>query len=206
MSDYDFTVADTSEPVEQPTPGERISNHVDLARDRLVEQMKLPKWQLLTEKLCTGVQDLEDALWALFTERFINTAVGAQLAVLGKLVGQPSNEGYDDDGYRRLIRARIATNRSSGFYEQLINIAELVVNDADAYYVVSRQDVATVVFQVFGVPSDPDTIEILIKLLREAKEAGVRLLLEWIEFTPEETFTYDTGPGYDTGHYAGVTE
>src|SRR5690349_3946784 len=103
-----------------------------------------------TEKLlailATPFQSLENTLQDLLTKRSIDTAEGAQLDVIGKLVGQPRN-GLDDDTYRRYCRARIATNRSNGTNENLITITDLIVYDDNAHYQTDFQNYATVVLR-----------------------------------------------------------
>ena len=94
--------------------------------------------------LLQPTQDLEDVLQALRTQRSIDAAVGAQLDMIGAIVGQPRN-GMTDDDYRIYCRARIATNRSGGSYEDLIKISLLVLNDASVVVNVQTQGVATCV-------------------------------------------------------------
>src|SRR5687768_3990656 len=97
--------------------------------------------------LATPFQSLESALQQLLTERSIDTAIGAQLDVIGRVVGQKRN-GMSDDDYRRYCRARIATNRANGTVENLITITDLIIYDDDAVYEVESQGIATVVVRV----------------------------------------------------------
>src|SRR5262245_5478812 len=77
------------------------------------------------------VQLLEDTLWALLVERTVDTAVGAQLDVLGRIVKQPRGS-RDDDAYRLWIKARVRVNRSSGLPEQIIDILKVLTPDGTA--------------------------------------------------------------------------
>src|SRR5687768_16247400 len=83
-------------------------------------------------------QDLENCLQQLRLYRFVDTAEGDQLDIIGRIVGL-DREGLDDDDYRRYIRARIAANNSNGTIEDLLTVAFLVVYDADAHYEVDNQ-------------------------------------------------------------------
>lgn len=129
-----------------------------------------------------GVQYLEDVLQQLYSERRIDTAEGAQLDILGKLVGQ-KRDGLTDDAYRRYIRARVSTNRSKGTLSEIIKVADLVVFDDDAYLHVQRQHTASYHFKVEDVViNDAALIEALISFLIAASAAGVRPMLEtWPE-------------------------
>jgi hypothetical protein len=124
------------------------------------------------------VQEIEDALQQLLSERGVNTAVGAQLDVLGKLVGQPRNAMVDDD-YRRLIRAKITINKSKGRIEDVLDVADLVISDALASLVIDNQGMAAFVLRIEDQPLADATAELLIPLLRNTVSAGVRVILEY---------------------------
>jgi len=97
--------------------------------------------------------------------------------VIGKLVGQPRN-GLVDNDYRRFVRARIATNRSSGTSEEALNIARLVLGDQTAVLDLDLQGIAAFVLRVLAIPISASLASILIGFLRDAKSAGVRAILE----------------------------
>lgn len=148
-------------------------------------------------------QDIENVLQQLLLDRAVSTAQGVQLDQLGFIVGQP-RLGLVDDDYRRYIRARIITNRSGGITENLIAIMALIIDDPSATYTVQRNGTATVVCQVNGIALDDSVGAIVFKFLAQAKSAGVRLLAQWSESTPANTFRLDSGPGLDQGHLASV--
>lgn len=138
----------------------------------------------------SGVQGLEYALQQLYTERNIDNAIGAQLDVLGVIVGQPRN-GLIDDTYRRHIRARISANRSKGTLKDLLTVADLVVFDDNAYYHVRRQRGGALHFKVedviVGPPAgDAGVHDALIDFLGVTAAHGVRVMLEtWPEVETE---------------------
>lgn len=152
--------------------------------------------------LIAPCQDLEDALQQLKTQRFVDTAAGAQLEVIGKIAGQP-RLGLDDDTYRRYIRARIAANNSDGTTEDLLNICELVVYDDDATYVLTQEGTATARLFVSGEFITGALAAILFSFLNAAKSGGVRIVLQWGESPLAELFQFDVGPGLDQGKLAG---
>jgi hypothetical protein len=99
-----------------------IEAHVEQALELLLEQFKgSPKLAGLLRAYIGQVQNLEDLLHTLLSERTLETAVGEQLDVLGRIVNQ-SRGSLDDDGYRVWLRARIALNRSSGTPEDVMGL------------------------------------------------------------------------------------
>lgn len=147
--------------------------------------------------LATPFQSIELMLQQLLTERSIDTAVGAQLDIIGKIVGQPRN-GLDDDTYRRYCRARIATNKSNGIVENLITVTDLIVYDDDGYYEIDTQGIATVVVKIQNITLTEELADVLISFLKDAVSGGVRVILEYT--TNLNCFKWDTaGRGWDSG-------
>lgn len=132
----------------------------------------------------------EATLMMLLTERAIDTATGPRLAAIGKLVGQP-NSGLDDDDYRRYVRARISTNRSSGALNELYKITRLVLDDAEAVLVGDRQPPAAIVMRVSGAVVDDDLAAILMGFLRDAAASGIRIILEYSAVPPLDVMYFD---------------
>ncbi len=157
--------------------------------------------KLLTA-LLTPVQDVENALQQLLTERSVDVAVGEQLDVLGRLVGQLRG-GYEDDLFRRLIRARISVNRSKGTISDVLTVSELVIDDDTATREVDNQGMACVVLRILGAPLEDDIADILIKMLRDTVSAGVRIILEYSPVAdPSTWFQWDTpDQGWDDGFF-----
>lgn len=130
----------------------------------------------LVTALITPFATLEAALLALLTQRGVDTAIGAQLDVLGKIVGQARN-GLDDDDYRRYVRARISANRSQGVAEDLIKVAVLVLGNLAATIAVGTEGIATTYVNVTGITVTDGIANILLEFLQDAVSAGVRPIL-----------------------------
>jgi hypothetical protein len=174
-------------------------DHVQEALDRLPTQYTSDVGvTTLLAALAQPAQALEDTLRDMLLKRAVDTAEGAQLDIIGKLVGQ-ARGGQDDGVYRRYIRARIKTSRSRGVTEDLITIAKLVVDDLDATIVIEQQQIASVIVRVTEVGVDEDTATAAIAFLRLAVVAGVRVILESSPEAAADTFTLDDGPGFDNG-------
>ncbi len=99
---------------------ERINDHIDRARARLVEQDKesnnILKFQ---DALVVKWQELENLLWDIHAEKNILTAKYKSLDYLGDIVGEVRN--YKEDAeYRRAIINKIIQNNSTGTPEEII--------------------------------------------------------------------------------------
>ena len=159
---------------------EHLPNHVEQALARLTHQFKdSTKLRALLSALVAPSQEIEDALWQLLTERGVETAVGLQLDKIGEIVGQERG-GLSDSVYRKYIRARIAANRSDGIVDDLIFVTRAVLNDDAAVIQIEPQYPAAVVVRVFSLSVTAETAVALIKFLKAAVAAGVRILLEFV--------------------------
>jgi hypothetical protein len=146
-------------------------------------------------------QSVEDALQQLMYYRFVDTAVGAQLDIIGRIVGQ-SRDGLSDDDYRRYIRARVAVNNSNGTFKDLLTVAFLVVYDETAYFEATNSGIATVILRVRGIAISQALAQILITFLGDTVAAGVRVILEYSDQNPSTWFQWDTvGRGWDNGKF-----
>lgn len=141
----------------------------------------------------TAFQELEDATQQVLALRTVDVATGAQLDVIGKLVGQPREGVSDDELYRRRVRARILVNRSTGLISDVLAIADLIVYDDDARYVVDNQGAAAYVLRVEDVATTDDVADLLVAFLRDATAAGVRPILEYSPSAPEDVMRWGTG-------------
>jgi hypothetical protein len=152
-------------------------DHVAGALSRLLEQWKgKPNIAALLSSLAGASQPIESALQQLLTQRFVTTAIGAQLDVLGSLVGQPRN-GLSDADYARYIQARISTNRSSGTIEDLITVARLVLVGTTGLITITPRTVASVEALITGTAVSDALAAILIAFLEDAHAGGVHLVL-----------------------------
>lgn len=153
---------------------------------------------------------LEGVFQDLLLKRSIDTAnaddptgtVGDQLDQLGAKVGQPRN-GLTNADYRRYIRARIATNNSNGRIEDFIAIAMLIAGDPAAYVQVMPRTNSSVEVGVWGTPVNNSLANILIEFLRQAVDAGGRVLLlssptGGSPGNPGGSFMFGFGSGFGT--------
>lgn len=164
----------------------QITTHVDDAIDRLIEHFSGPDKPVLNGLLTTyaqGIQDLEDALWAMIYGRLLiaapgqaHGAVGVHLDTIGRLIGAP-REGLDDDTYRVLLLLTIRVNRSFGTTVDLLEIARLAIGDAYGEFVYREEAVLSTYFYFEALPV-PIAI-ILVRALEKARAAGTRAVVEY---------------------------
>jgi hypothetical protein len=152
---------------------EPISDHFRLALVKLVPPFwGKPVIAALLRSYINRVQAFEDDCNAVAAAFDINTCDATRLAVLGRVVGQP-NQGWTTETYRAVVRAKIATNRSAGTENDLVNVVRLASSSTDPIGVTSVSP-ATVLLEIFGAISD-DANEALLFLLPRTRSAGVRL-------------------------------
>ena len=171
-------------------PVKKIADHAVDAIKRLPFQHrdKTTITALLTA-LATPANAIETAFCQLLDERDIDNAAGDQLDVIGRVVGEARN-GRSDDDYRRFVRARVATNRSSGTVEEILNIMDLVLNDSAAT-IVNNQFFPAAFHIVVQDAAVTDTIaEIAAQFALEASADGVRVIVETAEDVDAEMMTF----------------
>jgi hypothetical protein len=148
------------------------------------------------------IQDVENALAQLLTQRTLDTAVGAQLDVIGAIVAQPRG-GLSDDDYRRYCRARIVVHRSNGVIEDVIRVAALIINDLTSGHIVVRSiSNATFILEIRDHAVDAAVATALQDMLTKTVSAGVRIVVVYSAVPLSQTFRLDAGPGLDQGHLA----
>lgn len=168
-------------------------SHLSDALDRMPQQMRDdPNAVALFEVLMVPFQQLEDAALAVLTQRSVDTAVGAQLDVIGRVVGQPRGD-LDDATMRRYIRARILANRSRGIREDLIAVVLAVLVGLGARVQVVDEGTCEVVLRVDNIATTDANAAALLEFGQIAAAAGVRVIIETLPDTSDNSFTFD-GP------------
>lgn len=191
-----------------PEPGDaRYRDHVAEMIARLPGQFRTKtdepnRVERLLTALGGSVQDLWQVMQAVLLLRTIESAAGAQLDVLGRIVKE-RRDGLDDDTYRRRVRARIAVHRSRGTVEDLITITRLVVLVEGALIRVVVEAIASVVVHLENAAvTDAIADTVLFGFLQAAAAAGVRVILHSGSGDPAGWFTLDASDnarGLDNG-------
>lgn len=149
--------------------------HVELGSARLIRQYRgdQPRLQGWLEAYLDGDQSLEDVLLRVLVGRSVRTAVGVQLDMVGKIVGQLRGE-LVDAAYRIMLLGRIFVNRANGKISEILKLFEILGVECtgihEMYPAALHVDAAGMVY--------PEQIG---DLLFDMKPAGVRL--DWLYST-----------------------
>lgn len=190
-----------------------ITDHQQEAIDRLPEQHKdKVKLPALIDALLAPASDerpgeyLEEVLIQLLVERTIDTAIGAQLDVIGRIVGITRAEidsAISDDDFRRYVRAKIWAQRSYGIVFDILRVMRLVINDDDATYVLEMQFPAGLIVRIDDVAVVDAVSTIAAQFLRDAAAGGVRVIFESSADVDTEMFTFARFSPLDGLHGSG---
>jgi len=101
-----------------------IPDHIENALRELYFQFRhKPVFKALITAIAAGVQEIEDEALNISQALILESATGAQLDLLGKIVGA-ARGGLSDRRYARIIQARIAANRSDGDAQTVYEVFE----------------------------------------------------------------------------------
>lgn len=161
--------------------------------------------QKMLRVLLSPAAELEACMMAVLTQRSIDTAVGAQLTVLGKIVGRDSRDP-DDEIERRLVRAQISVNKSDGLVTDKITIARLVIGDPAAHIVINNLGNGATILRVENVALTTEVAAVLIRLLLRAVSDGVRQLVGFTTVDPTTVLRWSTQGVWGTAVWGAIRE
>ena len=166
-----------------------ILDHAQQALGRLAEEYRgKPLIEGLFNAVSVEVQELEDAIYQLSTERYLDDAVGVQLDALGVILAEERG-AFTDDPYRVVLKAKRLVNKSSGTTEELIAIFKLL--EPTATITVTTWPPACVTVEI-DVPITAAKEVLYRRFLRKARMAGVGGQLLWRESADANVFTCAT--------------
>lgn len=167
--------------------------HLEEARARLLSQYA-GRLERDLDPVLVQVQELEDALWAVWTGRGVETATGYTLDLLGRIVGEP-RQGEADPLYRIRIRARIQANLSDGTWEDIHRVTSILLDTLWPLATVTGTEIYPAAFQyrVDGITIPPSLVTILISFLRSIRGAGIELRFGWSAGPLPDAFAFAVG-------------
>jgi hypothetical protein len=169
-----------------------------------------PRIAALLRAYIRRVQELENDAWGVLGAFDVNTADAARLAILGRIVGQ-HNAGWNTETYRAVIRAKIATNRSHGREDDLVNVLQLAAGLAEPVTIVTYAPATMII--TLGETVTDSIMTALAFLLPKTRSAGVQLhmfrptavnTLEWADTSAPgsgSAFADTTDPGSGSSAY-----
>lgn len=155
----------------------QITNHVERAIGLLAAQFQETKaddsptnFQKFLAAFVMSAQEIEDVNWQLYTERWLETAVGVQLDGIGEILGLPRNAGETDESYRQRLRFQAFINRSTGTPEEIIYVISVLTQ---ATYVIYTE-LHPAAFQLYTngavFPNPPSA---LVEVIKQISPAGI---------------------------------
>lgn len=110
---------------------EQINEHAEQALGRLVSQYETTtRLQAIIEIEASQTQGVENAIWGMLTEKWIDDASGVQIDSLGAIVGEP-RLGRSDEAYVAAIFIRIALNSGGGQPEIIMTFLRFILDIND---------------------------------------------------------------------------
>jgi hypothetical protein len=120
----------------------RVEDHTQQALELLIDAYKgLPRLSGLIASFTNRIQEFEDINWDVLNKRLLDYtdrngnpahAAGAQLDVIGRLVGRGRN-GQDDATYLVYIRAQIFLNKSRALRGDVVTLLQLIESASFTY-------------------------------------------------------------------------
>lgn len=179
---------------------EKKTTHVQEALQTLIEQFKnKPNLTALITSYVNRIQELENIYYDLYTGRQIDNAIGVQLDGLGSIVGE-ERQGRDDDDYRTAIKVRIKLNNSRGTTEDILDILIAALGNI-AIEITDYYPAGFIVEILDDIDPGSFNAELLKSFIDDAKPTAVASALE---YHPEDPFQFDSGLGFDQGHWGGA--
>ena len=180
---------------------ELVTTHVSDGIGNLLGQFsRSPNIKALLTVYLRQIQDIENVLFQFKTLLDLDTAVGDQQDLIGKIIGE-TRSGRSDFKYRIALKARVLLNKSSGTVEDIIALTQAVsglpVNvQVDEFY--PRSFIVDI-----SEPIDLDDVDVerVATFIRLGRPVGARGVFTY-HISPPFTFDGVGGEGYDEGKYA----
>ena len=126
-------------------------------------------WQKIITLFLSKVDEIETALYEILTERGINEAIGAQLELIGQILGV-DRESRSDDDYRTALLFAIAVRQADTTPDNTISLVKQFTSSASVQLCESGIAFATI--SVNGQENIGSALYDLVELIRPA---GVRV-------------------------------
>ncbi len=150
----------------------KVLDHEDQGIALFIDQFKgKPRLEAWAKAYLRQVQKLENASWDVLLLRFLDSAVGVHLDVIGRLVGE-LRQDRDDTTYRRFIRARVRINRSKGNTVDVLDVLGIITTTPLHF----KEFQPAALWVQLDQIADEDPV-LLYGQLRDTKAGGVKLTL-----------------------------
>lgn len=166
-----------------------ITDHIQQAKDKLREQYKgKPYIAALITAWGGQIQELEEVLFNLSTQRTITGGFGYQLDLLGELLDTP-RDGRSDEEYRIVLLAKVAKNISRGTPEDVIGVFKILTSSAKAQL---SDAFLGETYLLADHPLTQDEVNFILREMLYVDSAGVRINAIG-SFDPDDSFAMAGG-------------
>lgn len=173
-------------------PLARIDDHAESGVSLLLQEYKdRPRIDALIRSVLNRVQEVEDATWDVLMSRVVDTATGAQLDIIGRIVRQP-RISTDDETYRARIKTKIRANRSGARPDDIIEVALLASGIPPEKLTYTELAPLTFIVETFAPVIDYEVAKTTAELIRFSKPPGVRGSYHYSTLEESETFAFST--------------
>lgn len=163
---------------------------------RLVQQFRgQPRIEALLKVIAAQVQQLEEVAIDLREKRWLDSAEGAQLDGIGRILGL-ARGAWDDERYRAQLRVRIRILLADGTPENIIETLALLANGESVQLIETYPAELRI---VVGGAVPPEVEAALRETAFSIKPPGVALWLECGSNPDEPEFAFDGGDGAGFG-------
>lgn len=145
------------------------------------------------------IQELETAIFQVLILTRLANAAGAQLDVIGRIVGRRRSD-EDDERYRDLLNAQILINLASGTIPEILAIVEIIVGPTiDLEFI--QYFPAAFELEADDQPLPAGQGQIVAALIKSAKLGGVKGLFRFFETAPVFRLDGAGGSQLDGGYH-----
>lgn len=186
-----------------------FSQYAQDAQAKLLQQFQSsPNMAVVLSSIMAEVQAAENAVVGILATRAIPTAQGAYLDVIGRIVGAPTRQAAgitesDDADYRVVLYCQIRANLSTGTPDDLYAVIQPFLDSVSGSAQISYSGPAAFIVLLNFVATSTQA-QLLAGFIKKSRLGGVYGMVLFYESPLVDVFTYDAGPGYDTGFYAGA--
>jgi hypothetical protein len=181
----------------------QIVDHADRAVANLISKFEnATNFQELVRIFVDEIQQLDDLVFALISERYLSSAVGAQLDAYGVVLGF-ARQGFSDTEYRNLLEARALINQSEGQIGPILFILQKITRASLVLYI-PTYPAAYIVQYTSSVYTSTSFREIIKEFILLITPCGV---LNTIVEAPDSAFGFDDDPtalGFNEGPWAEI--
>lgn len=184
---------------------DRIDTYVEDVLALLVSRHQQTNNEAIVRAFAKQCQLIENAIYQLFTEQYLDNAAGVNLDNIGAIVGQPRRL-LSDENYRRLIRVRVLVQNSEGTLPEIVSIVKLFLNDDAISVRIVDEPPHHVTVYVDDSLTDSDA-NTLLSLLQDSVVGSVRVHLRYYEdgASEDNMFTLGGLSNINGSHFIGNT-